>query len=177
MASPAAPGCFPLLANAVTTVASTWGVFWSSVTWLAAGSLLRSNQRPSERYLSGAEVGRGMGKVAKERADDPHQRVAELEDGLMRISDEIEELGLGLGLGDEVPSDSRSTSLMASADLTPRQQEVVLRLLDGERVPAISNAIFLSQSTVRNHLLAVFRKFDVHSQEELIGKLTRGQPG
>jgi len=116
-----------------------------------------------------------MGKVAKERADDPHQRVAELEDGLMRISDEIEELGLGLG--DEVPSDSRSTSLMASADLTPRQQEVVQRLLDGERVPAISNAIFLSQSTVRNHLLAVFRKFDVHSQEELIGKLTRGQPG
>lgn len=156
----------------IASVASTWGVLSLCVTWLA-GSLLRSNQRPSERYLSGAEVGRGMGKVAKERADDPYQRVAELEDGLMRISDEIGELGLG----DEVPSDSRSTSLMASADLTPRQQEVVQRLLGGERVPAISNAIFLSQSTVRNHLLAVFRKFDVHSQEELIGKLTRGQPG
>jgi DNA-binding CsgD family transcriptional regulator len=54
------------------------------------------------------------------------------------------------------------------ADLSPRQQEIVRRLLAGERVPQIAGAMFLSGSTVRNHLTVIFRKFRVHSQQELI---------
>ena len=56
-------------------------------------------------------------------------------------------------------------------ELTPQQWEVTMRLLNGERVPQIAKEIHLSQSTVRNHLSAVFRRFDVHSQAELISKL------
>jgi DNA-binding NarL/FixJ family response regulator len=52
--------------------------------------------------------------------------------------------------------------------LSSRQWEIVARLRRGERVPQIARAMYLSQSTVRNHLTAVFRKFGVHSQSELL---------
>jgi len=38
-------------------------------------------------------------------------------------------------------------------------------------VPAIAGALFISQSTVRNHLSSVFRKLRVESQQELIDLL------
>jgi DNA-binding NarL/FixJ family response regulator len=40
--------------------------------------------------------------------------------------------------------------------------------LQGERVPRIAEELFLSQSTVRNHLADMFKKMGVHSQEELL---------
>ena len=58
--------------------------------------------------------------------------------------------------------------------LTSRQWEIVGRLLSGDRVPAIAEALFLSQSTVRNHLHAVFEKAGVRSQGELIALIRRG---
>lgn len=57
--------------------------------------------------------------------------------------------------------------------LSSRELEITLRLLDGDRVPAIARALFLSPSTVRNHLSSVFRKFGLGSQQELI-HLLRG---
>jgi len=59
--------------------------------------------------------------------------------------------------------------------LTARELEIVTRLLDGHRPPGIARALFLSQSTVRNHLSSVFRKLGVTSQEELI-ELFRDAP-
>jgi DNA-binding CsgD family transcriptional regulator len=58
--------------------------------------------------------------------------------------------------------------------LSSRQWEIVTRLQRGERVPGIAAAMYLSQSTVRNHLVAVFRKFGVHSQAELLARLRAG---
>lgn len=55
--------------------------------------------------------------------------------------------------------------------LSSRELDIVGRLLAGERVPAIAKALFLGQSTVRNHLSAVFGKFGVSSQQELIDLL------
>lgn len=57
--------------------------------------------------------------------------------------------------------------------LSRRELEVVRRLLDGDRVPAIANQLFISQSTIRNHLSSVFRKLRVRSQQELIELLRR----
>jgi DNA-binding CsgD family transcriptional regulator len=57
--------------------------------------------------------------------------------------------------------------------LSGRELEIVLRLLNGDRVPSIAASLFLSPSTVRNHLSAVFRKFRVGSQQELIHLLRR----
>jgi DNA-binding CsgD family transcriptional regulator len=61
------------------------------------------------------------------------------------------------------------------ARLTTRELQVVSRLVDGHRPPGIARALFLSQSTVRNHLASVFRKLGVASQEELL-ELFRGVP-
>lgn len=62
------------------------------------------------------------------------------------------------------------------AELTPRPWEVLTQLLNGERVPRIAEGLFLSQSTVRNHLADIFKKLGVHSQEELLD-LFRGARG
>lgn len=59
-------------------------------------------------------------------------------------------------------------------ELTVREWEIVTRLLDGDRVPAIADALFLSQSAVRSHLGAVFGKLNVGSQQELLD-LLRGR--
>jgi DNA-binding CsgD family transcriptional regulator len=55
--------------------------------------------------------------------------------------------------------------------LTTREFEVVTRLLDGQRPPAIARALFLSQSTVRNHLGSAFAKYGVTSQQQLLDLL------
>ena len=47
---------------------------------------------------------------------------------------------------------------------------VSTRLLDS-RVPGIAGALFISQSTVRNHLSDMFRKVGVNSQEQLLALL------
>ena len=40
-------------------------------------------------------------------------------------------------------------------------------------MPTIAAAMYLSQSTVRNHLSGIFRQVGVHSQQELIALLLR----
>jgi len=55
--------------------------------------------------------------------------------------------------------------------LSCRELDIVRRLAAGDRVPAIAASLYLSQSTVRNHLSKVFRKLGVHSQQELIDYL------
>jgi DNA-binding CsgD family transcriptional regulator len=55
--------------------------------------------------------------------------------------------------------------------LTERQNEIVRRLLNGQRVQGIARDLFLSPSTVRNHLSATYQKLGVNSQSELIEKV------
>jgi PAS domain S-box-containing protein len=94
-------------------------------------------------------------------------RIAELEQHLIRVAREVEAAGL-VGRGGLIPDPSRVPEL---GDLTSRQWQILARLLQGERVPAIAAAIYLSPSTVRNHLSLIYKKLGVHSQAELIEKL------
>jgi DNA-binding CsgD family transcriptional regulator len=96
-------------------------------------------------------------------------RVEELEQRLTRIAAEVAEAGLSWGIGP--PADVVDERIVA--DLPPRQREVVSRLARGQRVPTIAREMYLSQSTVRNYLSAVFRKLGVGSQEELLTRLRR----
>lgn len=57
--------------------------------------------------------------------------------------------------------------------LTDREHEIVVRLAGGQRVSTIARELFLSPSTVRNHLTGVYRKFGVASQTELIELIER----
>lgn len=85
----------------------------------------------------------------------------------------------------------RAAQLSSPADLAPQQPgralpglerlsrreiEVVRMLLLGDRVPVIARQLFISQSTVRNHLSSVFRKLRVSSQQELIVLLRERDP-
>jgi PAS domain S-box-containing protein len=68
---------------------------------------------------------------------------------------------------------ARFRSTIPYGGLSSRQWEIVTRLIRGERVVEIARALHLSPSTVRNHLTAVYRKFAVHSQAELLAELLR----
>lgn len=59
--------------------------------------------------------------------------------------------------------------------LTTRELEIAARLLDGDRPPEIAKKLFLSQSTVRNHLASVFAKVGVTSQQGLLNLLHQAQ--
>ena len=115
-----------------------------------------------------------IGFAIQSTEDDPvDERAARLEQHLWRIARELE--GAGICIGGVDPTLDPET-VPGIGDLSPRQWEVLRRLLAGERVPGIARALYLSRSTVRNHLTAIFAKFGVHSQEELI-ELLRARSG
>jgi PAS domain S-box-containing protein len=91
-------------------------------------------------------------------------RVQDLELRLQRIADEVQAAGL-LGAVGRTPWSRQNGQL---DQLTNRQWEILQRLLRGERVATIAAKLFISRSTVRNHLSTAFRMFDVHSQAELL---------
>jgi PAS domain S-box-containing protein len=96
--------------------------------------------------------------------DSPAARVAQLEQHLGRIAAEVEASGALRG-GNPATDMGR---FLPVEGLTYRQRDVLGRLMRGDRVPTIAAAMFLSQSTVRNHLTALFARFGVHSQAELL---------
>ena len=98
---------------------------------------------------------------------DRSNRTTRLEQHLRRIADELEAAGIDIRVDAGIDPDR----LPGADQLSPRQWEVLRRLLRGERVPGIASALFLSTSTVRNHLTAIFAKVGVHSQAELIALL------
>jgi DNA-binding CsgD family transcriptional regulator len=99
-------------------------------------------------------------------------RVARLEEHLWRIAAEVEASGIPQRLV-PLPDPARFPQM---GGLSTRQSEVLLHLVRGERVPTIAEQLFLSQSTVRNHLAAIFRRFGVHSQAELLALFVAERP-
>jgi DNA-binding CsgD family transcriptional regulator len=58
--------------------------------------------------------------------------------------------------------------------LSSREWEILRSIMKGRRVKPIAQALCISPHTVRSHLQSVFRKVGVHSQAELIEKLSCG---
>ena len=104
---------------------------------------------------------------SRQTSESDEGRAGELEGHLRRIGLEVRSAGL-LQVGGQDP---RPSIVRTFDELSPRQREIVSRLLAGERVTEIARALYLSPSTVRNHLTVVFRKFGVHSQIELLSVL------
>jgi DNA-binding CsgD family transcriptional regulator len=94
-------------------------------------------------------------------------RARDLEEHLRRIAREVSASGV-VSLSAPVPTALEAPEL---EELTSREYEIVVRLAKGERVPMIARRLFLSQSTVRNHLTSVYRKFGVGSQIDLLSHL------
>jgi PAS domain S-box-containing protein len=95
------------------------------------------------------------------------KRVTELEEHLQRIGAEVQ----GAGVLRTLDAETDAIKVPALSELSARQWEVVSRLARGERVATIAREMYVSQSTVRNHLSAVFRKLGVGSQHELLAWL------
>lgn len=88
----------------------------------------------------------------------------QLEDQLRLIAREVEAAAVTASLV-RMPT---ALELPILAELSSRELEIVARLLRGDRVPLIARSLFLSESTVRNHLTSVYRKLGVASQQELL---------
>jgi DNA-binding CsgD family transcriptional regulator/PAS domain-containing protein len=116
-----------------------------------------------------ASFGFVIGADPEPETSTERKRVTELEHRLLHIAEEVQAAGVERVLG-PVADGVRVPSL---SDLTARQWEVISRLARGERVATIANEMYLSQSTVRNHLSAAFRKVGVNSQRGLLALLQR----
>jgi DNA-binding CsgD family transcriptional regulator len=107
--------------------------------------------------------------VAPKSADPLVERVNLLEATLARIAAEVGAAG--------VLTPGFSGSFMGLTELTERQNEILRRLLRGQRISAIARDLYVSPSTVRNHLSAIYKALGVKSQPELIRRiLTQGPP-
>jgi DNA-binding CsgD family transcriptional regulator len=91
----------------------------------------------------------------------------DLEDLLQRFVDAAGLLSMSRNL-DDVRRDIPGVS-----GLSTRELQIVERLLAGDRVPAIARDLYLSPSTVRNHLSSVFRELGVSSQQQLLDLLRK----
>ena len=61
--------------------------------------------------------------------------------------------------------------------LTVREQEVLQLILSGKSNREISEALFISENTVKTHARSIFSKYDVSSRAELISTLLKYQIG
>jgi DNA-binding CsgD family transcriptional regulator/PAS domain-containing protein len=137
-------------------------------TWLET-SLLVAPFDKARRESVFAIVGR-----SKRPVDVTPDRVTSLEMHLRRIGSEVRAAGV-LDAFEGLPIASQHPQLR---QLTTRQWEILSLLLEGQRVSTIADTLFVSQSTVRNHLATIFKKFGVHSQAELLELLKPAtQPG
>lgn len=57
--------------------------------------------------------------------------------------------------------------------LSPREKEILGRLMDHRRPPTIAQELHLSPHTVRNHLKSIYAKLGVGSQQELLDRVFR----
>lgn len=91
------------------------------------------------------------------------------------VSAELSAILVRLGRGAEVAQLVRGATagltereLPGLSSLTTRELEVLTRLLDGDRAPAIAAELSLTQGTVRNYLASIFSKVGVTSQQQLL---------
>ena len=95
-------------------------------------------------------------------------KLSSLEGGLRQIAALLADIGVGSR--EERPP--LPPALRAALTSLSRRETEVLRLLLQNRRPAtIAKELSRSIHTVRNQLKAIFRKLNVHSQEELLGRL------
>lgn len=69
-------------------------------------------------------------------------------------------------LGDEVPI--ACTMISSECGLSPREHEVIGFLARGRNASSIARMLCISPDTAKTHIKNIYRKLDVHTQQELI---------
>jgi DNA-binding NarL/FixJ family response regulator len=131
----------------------------------------RAGRRPFQESGYAAYRSSPTGSDHEQLVQRPSDRVAELEARLRRIAAELK----AAGVMDDIDTPPPATDYPQLDELSSRQREILIRLLNAQRVSVIAAELYLSPSTVRNHLVTIFTKFGVHSQVELLAILRRHQ--
>ena len=66
--------------------------------------------------------------------------------------------------------DAPVVSRAPAPPLSPRHREVLALLAAGVQARAIADLLGISEATVRNHIKAILRRLDCHSQLEAVAK-------
>lgn len=93
-------------------------------------------------------------------------KIVRLERHIRRIGSEVHAADVELTA--PATGDRGMAAVLDRLELTARQRDIVERLAQGQRVASIATALYISRSTVRNHLAQVYQLVGVHSQEELL---------
>lgn len=91
------------------------------------------------------------------------RRAAELETALRDIAQLLSWRGLA-----PEPTRRPLASLAGAENLTPREREVLAMVAAGSRVASIAARMYVSPSTVRNYLSAIYTKLGVNNRAELM---------
>lgn len=123
--------------------------------------------------MLGCDIGQGFywGKALpfEEAAKFPSEQSDCYRDSVVRVKFTThQEVGTLLAAAANIAGDAAAFNDTHLNRLPDRQREVVSRLVQGERVGRIAEAMYLSRSTVRNHLSSAFREFGVSCQEDLV---------
>lgn len=107
------------------------------------------------------------------------------EDGTARLGEEAQRLARWCGktiargivyarkLEGPVRTDDDVRALLESIPLTPRERDVVGRLVAGASTREIASATGLTVSTINTYMKRIFAKLGVHSRVELLARVTR----
>jgi PAS domain S-box-containing protein len=77
----------------------------------------------------------------------------------------------GLGMGESEAAAklvSKSLANVPEVKLTTREKEILRLLADGKRTRAIADQLYISRSTVNNHIQHIIEKLDSHSRLEVV---------
>jgi DNA-binding NarL/FixJ family response regulator len=106
-------------------------------------------------------------RAADADLDAVRDEVPELTAAVRRIADIV------LPLSDATKGQRARRRAAVLAGLTEREHYVASAVVDGLRTSQIASDLFVSQSTVRNHLSAAYRKLGVASRRELVDLVGR----
>ncbi|MFF0079261.1 response regulator [Streptomyces canus] len=79
----------------------------------------------------------------------------------------------GMGLAPEVVGDLVGQVVSPAPELTHREREVVQLMADGHSNRAIADALYLSEATVKTHLVRVYRKLGVDNRAAAVSEAVR----
>ena len=68
-------------------------------------------------------------------------------------------------------------SFFQSHNITFREKEIILYMLQGLRIKDISEKLFIAESTVKGHLSQIYTKFDVIGRHELLNLIKENVTG
>ena len=90
-----------------------------------------------------------------------------------RVWSDVAGVGPLAAAPDHANGNGHAPALSGHPRLTAREQQIALALTEGRRSSAVAHDLGISIYTVRKHISAILRKYDVTSQSELIARIYR----